>query len=299
MRALVAVFAPAVLLVLGGLTAAADEGDRSLPGASTLVIGQQTTLDIEVLTPPGAVVDVDALNASWGGVEVIRRVSHTVSPEGDLERHRVRLVVAPFALGEQEIVPAFFVDVDGVVEERSGAPFRWTVASTLPPGVPLEISPLAPPRPIGGAESPFLRPALAAGAVLAAVVAVLAAWGAARWVASRPRKAVPPAEEAVPAVPALQPAEQLIDTDPAAAYRYVAAAVRGAIGLRYGVPAAAMTSGEIRGRMEAEGIDRWEARLVAGLLEQCDAVVYAGYRPAPERRRADLVTAREIIGGTG
>jgi hypothetical protein len=34
---------------------------------------------------------------------------------------------------------------------------------------------------------------------------------------------------------------------------------------------------------------------VGGLLEECDAVVYAGYRPASERRLADLNMAREIL----
>jgi hypothetical protein len=297
-RAAAAAVASAVFLALAASAAFADEGDRSTPAAAALFIGQQTTLDIQLLTPPGAIVEVDALSPSWQGAEVIRLVSHTTVPDGAGERHTIRLVVAPFFPGEQEVIPAFFVETDGVIEERAGAPFRWTVASSLPAGAPLEISPIAPPRPIGGAESPLLRPALAAAGVGVVVLVLLAVWGVARWVAKRPRTVQPPPVDLTPRPPVLQPAEQLIDIDPAAAYRHVAAAVRSAIGVRYGVPANAMTSGEIRGRMEAEGIDRWEARLVAGLLEQCDAVVYAGYRPAAERRQADLVTAREIIGET-
>ena len=34
---------------------------------------------------------------------------------------------------------------------------------------------------------------------------------------------------------------------------------------------------------------------VGGLLEECDSVIYAGYRPAAERRQADLTMAREIV----
>jgi hypothetical protein len=34
---------------------------------------------------------------------------------------------------------------------------------------------------------------------------------------------------------------------------------------------------------------------VGGLLEQCDAVVFAGYRPALERAELDLTAAFEVV----
>ena len=86
-----------------------------------------------------------------------------------------------------------------------------------------------------------------------------------------------------------------METDPVSAYRKLASAVRGVLSDRYGFAAFALTTGELQGRMEARGIDRWQARLVGGLLQNCDAVVYAGYLPAGERRQADLTMAREII----
>jgi hypothetical protein len=67
------------------------------------------------------------------------------------------------------------------------------------------------------------------------------------------------------------------------------------VGSRYGVPATALTTSELRARIESSGADRFQARLVGGFLEECDSVVYAGYRPASERRRADLTMAREIV----
>ena len=51
--------------------------------------------------------------------------------------------------------------------------------------------------------------------------------------------------------------------------------------------------------MTAAGVDGWEERMARELLRECDAVVYAGYRPVVERRIADLRIAREIVGGTG
>jgi hypothetical protein len=43
------------------------------------------------------------------------------------------------------------------------------------------------------------------------------------------------------------------------------------------------------------GVDRWQVRVAGGLLAQCDAVVYARYRPAAERADADLTAAYEIV----
>jgi hypothetical protein len=93
----------------------------------------------------------------------------------------------------------------------------------------------------------------------------------------------------------LEGAEALLEHDPVAAYRQLAAIVRGVLGRQYSFPAKALTTRELARRMEAEGVDRWQSRLVSGLLEECDAVVYAGYRPALERREADLNMAREIV----
>ena len=64
---------------------------------------------------------------------------------------------------------------------------------------------------------------------------------------------------------------------------------------RFGFPAFALTTTELQERMVRQGLDRWQARLVGGLLNQCDAVVYASYRPARERADADLTAAYEIV----
>jgi hypothetical protein len=131
----------------------------------------------------------------------------------------------------------------------------------------------------------------------AAAVAALFAWLVrrfARRLASRPR-AIPASVEEAPPTTDLSGAAASLNSDPVAAYRTLASTVRAALASRYGFPARALTTTELERRMEAEGVDRWQARLVGGLLEECDAVVYAGYRPASERRLADLNMAREIL----
>ena len=64
---------------------------------------------------------------------------------------------------------------------------------------------------------------------------------------------------------------------------------------RYGFPAYAMTRRELQRHMSRSGLDRWPARLTGNLLEQCDAVQFARFAPAPERQDADLTAAYEII----
>jgi hypothetical protein len=78
-------------------------------------------------------------------------------------------------------------------------------------------------------------------------------------------------------------------------YAEIAATLRAYLSARFGFPAYAMTRRELQRHMSREGVERWPARLTANLLEQCDAVQFAGFRPARERSDADLNAAYEII----
>jgi hypothetical protein len=82
-------------------------------------------------------------------------------------------------------------------------------------------------------------------------------------------------------------------------YAIIAVTLRRYLSERFGFPAYAMTRRELQRYMSRSGIDRWPARLTANLLEQCDAVQFAGFRPAEERMDADLTAAYEIIELTG
>ncbi|HEY7293499.1 MAG TPA: hypothetical protein VH916_00605, partial [Dehalococcoidia bacterium] len=78
-------------------------------------------------------------------------------------------------------------------------------------------------------------------------------------------------------------------------YAGLSTIVREYLTRRFGFPAFALTTAELQGQMVFRGMDRWQARLVTGLLEQCDAVMFAHYEPAPERADADLTAAYEIV----
>ena len=102
--------------------------------------------------------------------------------------------------------------------------------------------------------------------------------------------------EDAPAAPSTAPAAHFAaEGDCARLLRVPLGHVRGYLTERFGFPAFALTTAELQAQMTSRGIDRWQARLAGGLLAQCDAVMYAHYRPAAERADADLTAAYEIV----
>lgn len=274
---------------------AQDAGDRVEMVDTVSLIGEQHRLVIEVVTPPGATVEVDPGSPGWNDIQVIAVSPATVTPEGNSVRQRLELTIAPFRPGEQTFTPAVNIVDGAAIAPRTLPTVSWNVVSTLPPDAALEVSPLPPPAAIAGAEPPWLRPLIATGAALGVLIVGVIGWVVARRIARHPRPEERIPDDLLP-TPSLAGAERLISHDPVSAYRQLAAIVRSYIARQYGFPAYALTTGELERRMESHGVDRWQARLVGGLLQECDSVVYAGYRPALERREADLTMAREIVG---
>jgi len=290
---LAALAALSLFAVLPFSLATAQTPDRSELTATSSLIGEQHILRIEVVTPPTARVEVDPAAPDWNGVAVVSVRALDNTPEGNAVRHRFELVVAPFQPGQQTFAPTVNV-VDGVtVQSRTLPAVHWEVRSTLAPDAPLTLSPLPDPVAIDGAGSALIGPAIASGIVAGILLLGLAAWLIARRLRRREPE-LPPAEPF--RIPSLDGAEQLLEHDPVAAYRLLASTVRYHVGNRYGLPAHALTARELQHRMESSGVDRWQARLVGGLLHECEIVVFARYIPARERRHGDLTVAREIVG---
>jgi len=262
-------------------------------------IGEQVVVTITLDTPADAVVEVDPAGESWGDVRVIRVLSQSATATDVGLQHRIEVLVAPFAPGAVTFRPAVLVTTDTGSAPAALPVLTLEVPSTLSPNEPLALSPLPPPVPIDGAQSVFLWPGVALGGLVAVVIAATAAILTRRWWRNRPVDTGEAAPEPPPAPDVLASAEALLETDAAGAYRAISSAVRHVLGERYEFPAQSLTAAELETRMAAAGVDGWEERMARELLRECDAVVYAGYRPVVERRVADLRIAREIIGGTG
>jgi hypothetical protein len=251
-------------------------------------------MTIRVTAPAGATVELTPGTPTWAGVELAGVDGVTQVSQGGDVLWVIDARIAPFVPGEVEFAPTVAI-VEGSEARSVTLPaVRFSALTTLPADAELVLTALPEPRRIGGAESPLLRPAIAAGAVGCVLVLGLLGWLLARRV-RRSLRRVEPGREAPALPPSLEGAQRLLHTDPVAAYRMMSAVVKTELARRYDVRATALTSSELRRKLE-EGGDRWQARLVSGLLEECDSVIYAGYRPAGERREADLTMAREIVG---
>lgn len=290
--------------IAAALTAALATGvghadDTAQVGRRTVRVGEQFALVLEVETVAGATVEIDPLAPSWQGVEVVQVTSDSLVSRGSMVVHRLELVAAAFMPGATGFAPAVVVVSPEGAVPRVLPPIELAVSHSLDPDDPLELSVLLEPGATSGGEAPWLRPAVVAGVTAGVGLLAVALYVCARWGIRRLRRR-PEVElgEGAP-TPGLVGAEGLLEFDPVRAYRMMGQTVRVAVAERYGLPAVALTTSEIGTRMEGAGVDRWVTRLVSGLLQECDAVVYAGYRPAAERRLADLNIAREILEVSG
>ncbi len=291
---LASTLAASVLVVAVATTAWTQQpGDSVTVSQPTGLVGEQVLLTLEVVTAAGAIVEVDPSNDAWGGLEVIRVQRAETTVAGETALHRLEVVVAGFGLGPLRAQPVVNILEGTAFTQRTLPAVEFEVIASLAPGAPLELTPLATPVAIGGGESPLLLPAMIAGAGGAALAVAGAGWLLLGRVLRRRTEEAGVVE--APPLPELGLAVELLEADPVGAYRTMAATVRAALAERYRFPARALTTRELQRRMEDAGVDRWEARLVAGLLQECDSVVYAGYRPAAERRQSDLTMAREIL----
>ena len=297
MKRLALLCALAAVLAVPALASAQDP--EATVSRTFAAIGEQVVVTITLEAPADAVVEVDPAGESWGDVRVIRVLSQSATAIDVGLQHRIEVLVAPFAPGTVTFRPAVVVTTDAGSTPAALPVLTLEVPSTLSPDEPLALSPLPPPVPIDGAQSVMLWPGIALGGFVVVVVAAMAAMLARRWWRNRPVDTGDVAPEPPPADDVLAAAEALLETDAAGAYRAISSAVRRILGERYEFPAQSLTAAELETRMAAAGVDGWEERMARELLRECDAVVYAGYRPAVERRVADLRIAREIIGGTG
>lgn len=282
-----------VLAATPDVRAQEPPADQAELQRNTMLIGEHIELRLRVLAPEGATVELTPGTPGWEGVELVSVDSVDQAAQGDGVVWFITAKVAAFAPGQIAFTPTYAVIQGSEATPRAVAPLELSVLSSLAPDAELVLSPLRPPTEIPGAESPWLRPAIGAGVIVGSAIVALIVWLLGRTVWRRLRTEEPaPVPVEVPAN--LEGAEQLLHTDPVGAYRLMSSVVKNELARRYNVRATALTSTELRRRLESDG-DRWEARLVGGLLEECDSVIYAGYRPAAERREHDLTMAREIV----
>lgn len=306
----------ATLLVLslpGGSPAGAQVPEAP-PGisVSTVVepeeprLGDRVRLTIEVEHPVDVLISLVSTPARRPELETIEVEPPSTLPArtpGGALRTSFVIVLAPFALGDLE-VGTFTLQAlreDGSATEFSGALPVLGIRTTLREG-DTELRPLKPQESIAGAPPAWVRLALVGGTVLATLAALALVFLVLRrrWrrgsVALLPPLAPATAEDAARRqLDALRAQDLLRAGALDEYYGRLSLVVRSYLEERFEFRATALTSKELERRMAARGLDRWQIRLVSGLLERCDAAVYARRYPPLPSADHDLTLAYEIV----
>lgn len=227
-------------------------------------------------------------------------VTTVVQADGQL-RSEFGFTFAAFELGvlQPAAVRILWLHEDGRSGSTQVLPPPFEVASAAV-GDPSALRPLKPQAEYGEPPAAWVRPAIAAGAV----AVLLLVGGLALWLRRR-RAPVPVAAPVVvaagPEADARRALEELASSgllqsgDFGTFYGTIAVVMRRYLEARFVFPATALTTPELDARMDDAGIERWQSRLAEGLLDRCDAAVYAGYVPDPVAADHDLTVAFEIV----
>jgi hypothetical protein len=264
-------------------------------------VGDHITLAIVVDHDDATTVESSGFGADTGEFEIVAVPLPHTEPHLGLARTTITYTLAAFRTGDLTIPaqPIAYRGPDGSGTLTTDA-IPVTIESVLAPG-DTALRPLKPQLDLQDPAPPAVVPVL-----FVAALAALTAFGFVlmrRAAAIRPMPApvatanvtlLTPHDAARSALDAIA-ASDLAAADIAEYYARIAATVRAYLSARFAFPAYAMTRSEMERGAAAAGIERWPARLTANLLEQCDAVEFATFRPAPERRAADLTAAYEII----
>lgn len=306
MRRVAVVFVAVILAVLVALLPAAGGAQEAPEGVtatvafreSTATIGDRVVLGVRVEHPEDVVVTVPLPAIADAEVLNDGETVTTSEPDGtQVTETTFRYQV--FALGPVESGP---VTVRWIEEDGTSGAFevpgaQVTIVSVRPPGDEA-LRPLKPQLGIEGAPPAWLLP----GGVALGVVVLVAALVLAVRRLRRRGKPEPEAESmdgperaARERLAAVQYAGLPEEAEFQRFYGTISAVVREYLGERFGFNAMALTSTELERRMTSHGVDRWQARLVSGLLDRCDRAVYARQYPDPASADHDLTVAFEII----
>ena len=269
---------------------------------ATATVGDRLALTITVEHRADVTVTGPGFGGDYGGLDLVQIAPPSDAPAaGGRVRTTIVYTLAAFRTGSFTVPPLTvpYTTADGRVGSVATGQASVTVRSVLAVGDG-DLRPLKPQLDIDAAAPSPVAPAL--------FVAIFVALTAAGYVLHRRIAATRPptlaADAAAPAPPADAAAREALDAlassglaarDPVEYYARIAATVRAYLSERFDFAAYAMTRSELERGAAAAGVDRWPARLTANLLEQCDAVQFAGFLPAPERREADLTAAYEIV----
>ena len=301
----VAILVAIVLAAIAAPSAFAQRPAPSLQGASAFdppaaSIGDKVTFTVQVTHPDDVILKAATPNLQDVDVITVTPSVTTPSVNGtQVTTFAYRL--QPFVLGALDSGPVrlSWLRADGSIGTFD-APGAKLVLASVRASNDQALRPLKPQVSIAGAPPPWVRPVIAVAVVLVlALIAALVLTIVRRRRADAVIEAGPvdtsPERVARDALDALGAPRLVGQVDYQAYYGALALTVRTYLAARFGFNAHALTTRELERRMVSHGVDRWQARLVGGLLERCDDAVYARRYPEAASADHDLTVAYEIV----
>ena len=308
LAAIVAPLALAALAVIGALGAAPAEAQRPPPielriavEPREVTLGDRVRITVIVTHTEALLITADPPSRS-DALQLIEAIPAETAtlPDGSLQTE-LAFTVAAFTLGVQDpgALRIYWLSQDGNAGEVQAIPPTFEVTSALLDNSGA-LRPLKPQAAFGEPPPAWLRPAIIGGVLLA--LALIGALGVRRLRRRRPAAAPPPENlERTPETAARRRLEQLASSGALSGgdyehfYGTLSVVMRDYLEARFEFNATALTTPELDRSMGGYGVERWQARLAGGLLDRCDAAVYAGRRPDPGSADHDLTVAFEII----
>ncbi len=301
----VAVLVAIVLTAVVAPSALAQRAAPSLQGASAFdppsaSIGDKVTFTVQVTHPDDVILKAATPNIK--DLDVITVTPSVTTPSVNATQMTTfAYTLQPFVLGTLDTGPVrlSWLRADGSVGTFD-VPGAKLVLASVRASNDQALRPLKPQVSIAGAPPAWVRPAIAAAVVLVlALIALLVLTIVRRRRANELIEAGPvdtsPERIARDALDALAAPQLAAQVDYQSYYGALALTVRTYLAARFGFNAHALTTRELERRMVSHGVDRWQARLVGGLLERCDDAVYARRYPEIASADHDLTVAYEIV----
>ena len=265
-----------------------------------VTVGDRMILSISIEHDSGVVPEAPDDPEAFVPLDLINvREPVTKEVAGGRSETRFEYELTAFIIGEVELSPLAITAAGAEVLRVE--PASIVVESVVPPDAPLQFRDLKAPLQASTGPPRWIWAALFMGGF--AAVSVFTMVLARVPTLSRPialvTEPVEPEEDAQEMILAefidLEEAGLLDSGEQIEYYTRLGERLRHYLSRRFDVPASAMTPIEIEKQLDATAMNKLAVRQAVSTLEQCQAVQFAGYRPARERAEADLAGAREIV----
>jgi hypothetical protein len=276
--------------------------DLRVDAPPVVTVGDHVTYTIVLEVDEGTGVAIAAAGLPPEVALVDRPETTRVLLAEGREQVTISFKLAPFIAGEVLVppLPVRYTQPGGAAGILDTPSTVIEVTSVLPQAGQVSPRDLKPQAEIGARPPTWPLPLIAAlaAALVLVIIGLLVRRRVKKYVVVRAQRRAPvfiSPEDAARARLDAAGAAYAADGELVPYYTVLGNTTRDYLTQRYGFPAFALTTRELESAMLRLGLDRWQIRVASGLLEQCDAVVYARYRPVAERADADLTAAYEIV----